>query len=798
VLATSVLDDAFAWIGLPALYALSGLGVGLLVERALGLRMHPAALIPLGACTSICALLAIYRLKLDWHATGPLLLVAALAGFGLARHELRTRLAPSAGALAGLTVLGLYLAPTVLTGHWSWNGYNYLNDTAVQFLLADQLQHHGAQQVQDAFSTGSESIRSYLGSGYPLGSHAHVATLAALLGGRVDVIYQSYLAMLAVTAALSLYVLAMLSGLPRARAAAAGAGAMSASLIYHYALQGSIKEVAASMCLAAAAMFGAQLLASDRPARAVVPVGIAGAAMISVFSSAAAPYLIALAVALAGAVFLSRAAELQRRLVPVAGVGAVAVLVAAIPTLLSALTFLRVSNTALAADAVATSTLGQLQRPLEPLQMAGVWLSEDYGLPVSGDLESDITSWLIWLVLGLAALGIVVFLRRRVPGPLPLLFAVVATTAALASRASPYADAKLFALASPPIVFTALCGALSWRSARWRLPGLFAAAVAGLAVISSAAFAYHGVRIASVDRLAALEDVVDRIPGRPWILLDEVEEFGKYYGRSAPHFNVAFEAITPRQAEPWPGGYHLDLDQLLQSYVQGFDVIVTRHGPSTSRPPANFRPLYENRWYGAWRRTPRVKVRAHLPLQRPLDAGQVPRCRDVRRLAQEARPGDGLVAAPSPETAEMPVVDAPDRPLGWPPLAWPEGVVEPRSPGEVEKRLMLRGGDYDVWVRASTGRRVTVSVDGRAVGGAKGLNTIGLWLPVGSTRLAAGDHLVRLERPGGGLAPGDGVKSQLGPVALVRRESNDLVAVAPRDARRLCGRRWDWIEVVAR
>ena len=142
MIATQVFDDAVAWIGMPVMFVLSGLGVGLLVERVAGLRLPAAALLPLGVCTSICGLLAVYRLQLDWRFAAPVLVFATLAGFAVARWELRARLAPGAAAVAGLAVAGLYLAPTVLTGHWSWNGYNFLNDTAVQFLLVgDPLVH---------------------------------------------------------------------------------------------------------------------------------------------------------------------------------------------------------------------------------------------------------------------------------------------------------------------------------------------------------------------------------------------------------------------------------------------------------------------------------------------------------------------------------------------------------------------------------------------------------------------------------------------------------------------------------
>jgi hypothetical protein len=63
----------------------------------------------------------------------------------------------------------------------------------------------------------------------------------------------------------------------------------------------------------------------------------------------------------------------------------------------------------------------------------------------------------------------------------------------------------------------------------------------------------------------------------------------------------------------------------------------------------------------------------------------------------------------------------------------------------------------------------------------------------------AGRHRLRLVRPGGTLAPGDGFAGALGPLAFERVEPQRLVEVSPRDARaRLCGRNWDWIERVAR
>jgi membrane-bound ClpP family serine protease len=137
VLATAVLDDAAAWLGLPLAFVVTGLGLGLLVERALGLRLQSTAVLPLGVCANICVLLAIYELGGHGWLAAALLLMLAGAGLLVARHDLITRFKPGAAAAAALAVGALYLAPAVLTGDWTWTGYNFLNDTAVQFLLAD-------------------------------------------------------------------------------------------------------------------------------------------------------------------------------------------------------------------------------------------------------------------------------------------------------------------------------------------------------------------------------------------------------------------------------------------------------------------------------------------------------------------------------------------------------------------------------------------------------------------------------------------------------------------------------------
>ena len=83
------------------------------------------------------------------------------------------------------------------------------------------------------------------------------------------------------------------------------------------------------------------------------------------------------------------------------------------------------------------------------------------------------------------------------------------------------------------------------------------------------------------------------------------------------------------------------------------------------------------------------------------------------------------------------------------------------------------------------------------VGGADQINTPGQWEQVAEIELSTGMHRIKLERPGPLLAPGDAWRGELGPVAVERvacgAPDHGFAVRAEAD---LCGRRWDWIELV--
>lgn len=94
-----------------------------------------------------------------------------------------------------------------------------------------------------------------------------------------------------------------------------------------------------------------------------------------------------------------------------------------------------------------------------------------------------------------------------------------------------------------------------------------------------------------------------------------------------------------------------------------------------------------------------------------------------------------------------------------------------------------------------------VSVDGRHVGRVSNqLANIGDYAPVATIFLTPGIHTFALTYPHSDLTPGSGDDQFTSLTAItlepLQRPSAELLTVAPAQARTLCGRTLDWVEVV--
>jgi hypothetical protein len=471
--------------------------------------------------------------------------------------------------------------------------------------------------------------------------------------------------------------------------------------------------------------------------------------------------------------------------------------VLAFPAIRGASKFTHVANANFSANTKTAPDLGQLVRPLPRIQSAGIWLTGDYRFPVVGRGRVP-TGALSIIVVALALLAVAMALWRREPTVPIALVPAVATVVLVIPRVSPYAGGKVLAIASCFIVFAAVLGARELGRGRWALPGILAAALVLAGVALSDALAYRQTKLAPVGRLQALHDVTVATRAPRFTMANEAEEFAKNYMWPV-RMNVLADAITPLRPllidKAYQAQMPFDMDDQRVPLPAAYGGVVTRRGPGQSRPSADFRLVASNRWYDGWRRDGRLRVLRHLPVQGTILATAIPPCEKVRGLARGARRGDRLVAAERPETRWVDPRRVP-RSGGFVPILDKPGRVIPTGPGAFAARRTFAGGAYEAWVAGSFGRSVHVTLDGRRVATAGGIDTLNQFTPAGSVRVAPGAHRLGVVRDGGDLSPGDGYKGEIGSVTLVARRAARLVRIAPSRWRSLCGRSWDWIELV--
>jgi hypothetical protein len=788
-----------AVIGVFAAIWLSSLGCGLALERVVRMRIGNALLLPAGLCVSMVLVLPGYAAGLGDGLAIALLVAVALAGLVFADGGLRARLNPGWPGLAGLGVYVLYMLPVIAHGHWTWSGYDFVNDSGFEMLLANHVKGFGATLGNIPETSEREFISSYLSSGYPLGTQSLLGTFSGLTDTPVAVLYQGFISALAATGAVALAsaTTRLLGGW---RAALVALVAISASLTFQYALQGGIKEIGLLAALCATVALVVEAVSQGRPYAGAALVAFGAAAALAAYNAVAVPYLGALALLLALALLFVRRVRLGGAwLGPAAfGLGLTAAL--SIPALSTLRTFFNVAQAGQGASGVGATQLGQLLRPLPLSQINGVWLAGEYRFPVIPEPAATLTVIATIAIFALIVPGVLLSLRRKQIGPALLLGAVAIVMLVVYPRVSPYAQGKLLAIGGPAVLLAALAGLLAVRGRLAPLALVLTAALA-LGVLASDLLAYSFQHVAPTRRMEAIERTGDHFKGEGLVLWNEFEEYAKYFGRAAK-ISVPFEALTPQQVQlrkpTYFYGHYFDLDEELLSFVEGYPIIVTRRSPSASRPPANYKLAYENQFYVGWRREARPEVLEHIPLQGLYTPTAPLRCRELSKTVTHAPRGSELVAADAPELSFFEPLYARDRSYGWGIDPAEHGAVVPNLPGHASGQLNVKGGRYGVWVQGDFPRRIYVAVDGRLVGSVSGSNTPGQWLKAASIELPAGSHHVRVFKKAGRnhLGPGEWGIGTIGATAL-QQEAPERLQTLPLSAwRTLCGKRLDWVELV--
>lgn len=787
-----------AWVVFPAVLVLLATGCGLLL-RLLSAWPIPGPLVP-GAGLALIVVLTSFLTMFDATAelSTPVTLGLAVVGFGLTSSWRRPDIDPWE-LLAAVGVLAVFAAPIVLSGQATFAGYIKLDDTATWMAFTDRLMEHGRSASGLAPSTYEATIAVNLPQGYPVGAFLPLGVGRVLVGQDLAWLVQPYMATLAAILALALASISrpfVASSRPRALVAFIAA---QPALLFAYSLWGGIKEVAAALMIAVlAATVPISATQWSRPGRLLV-TAIAGAALLGVLGAGGAVWLATILIPAGLLAARFRPWDLLPRATALAGM----MIVLSIPVLFAAGTLFSPTQGPL----VSSQELGNLISPLNPLQVVGIWPVGDFRLRPD---DMALTYLLIGVATAVGLIGLVAAARARAWTLLVYCFGTLAGCVVIVLAASPWVDGKALASAAPAVLLAACTGAaFLWRTEA-RAFGAVALIAIGAGVIWSNLLGYHDVNLAPRQQLAELQTIGNEIAGQgPTLTTDSEVYGGRHFLRDADPENST--DLRRRQIPLVDGGLpddiaEIDPDKLALSGLLTYRTLVLRRSPFNSRPPSPYRLVDSGPFYDVWQRPvgSQGAVLRHLGLGDGAGPTAIPNCSDVvefARLALRSGAGARLAAAVRPPIRLIEPGDT-LHPPSWEIPSDPNALFLTSS-GDLTARFSTpSSGAYRMWLGGSVRGSLHAWIDGRQVGSIDGqLAGAGEYTELGRATLAAGTHRLLIRYDSEPLSPGTGTPKQLpypsGPIAISSApEDPTVIYLRPAEARKLCGRPWDWIELV--
>jgi hypothetical protein len=477
----------------------------------------------------------------------------------------------------------------------------------------------------------------------------------------------------------------------------------------------------------------------------------------------------------------------------------VVALVVALPSIVSSIDYLNQSEDLLLNPA----QIGNLLGPVPWSEAFNIWFAFDYRL--SEPDRETLTVIGILLAALFTVFGVLDALARRRAALLLALITGLAGMIVISSRYAIYFDAKSYMALAPALGLATAAGVLwLWRrSTRERAGALVLGSLLALGVLVSDGYVYAGVWNTPKDRFQEMIDIGKRFRGKGPLLVNEREEYSKYFLRDSlpweswgswqPDRGLRFPTVPAVPTTP-------DFDYYTDAHMARFKLLLERKRPGGSRPPGNFEPVYETAHYRVWRRVgdpPRV----HLPLGlKGLSGSSHLDCGDpsAKRLLDRARRSRSRIRIALPRS--VPIVSEPkqwDEYATWGPTPT-EGFVSWHSGFAVET-LPLAPGRYAVYIQGSFGPGVRVHANGQPIGETFGdLGIQDSWQPLGTMRTSRKETsivLVGLEKSN--LRPGSRRYDITGRLAFVREPAEGTIKeLDGRRARSLCGKRLDWVELL--
>jgi hypothetical protein len=811
-----------AWILYPiALLVICG-GLGLLLRRASAERLPVPLVLPLGFAALVVIATFFSWIRPAAQAGGYVAAAVAVAGLVLERDTIRAGVRtplrgwiwPLAAAAVGF---GVIAAPVVLGGTPTWTGFARIVDVGYEMQYAHALADTGRNAAlvhantpafgQTIGSSYDATVGGFL-SGYPNGAQASLGATARAIGLDVPFAWQPFLAWLGAMGALAIFALLRTMMRSVALCALGAAIAIQPNILYGFALYAGIKE----LCTAGLVALTAALLCLGLPRRenlrSALPVGAALAAALASFSYGVLDWI---GVLLLGAFVVAMWPRRGRLGTLGAWVltGGVALLMA-LPTLAVSGSLFHLARTTASGGSVDLG-LGALASPVPAGSALGVWFDGDFIYPALAHEAASHVFQVLVVVLAVVGVGYLIWRRRFVA----VSFAVGTVIGLLywESHTSGWVEMKAYCLAAVVFLLFAFVGsgALAERRNRWLQGAGWALALAlGGAVLAGNALVYHDVSLAPAAAYRDLAKIGARFAGQGPTLYPAFDEYAEYFLRRENGVDLTRMGSVPAQPGlnlPGPGNglFYVNINQFQPTFVQRFNLIVRPVGPIPDRPPANFSLAERTRYFEVWKRNaPASTVAMHASLSGLPNERDKRFCALIAKNVRKAGPGARVAFVLAPvETQLLPAGARPPR--YWQVLGG--GAVRDYGPGSLEGMVPVpRSGTYDVWMLGSQGRPLTFWLDGHRIGTiAYQERYPGLYLHLAQVKVSAGPHVLRVQRPGGGLHPGNGDTTDqttdlFGPVVFKQQEgTNDRVQiVAASDAQRVCAAHvgYEWMEVL--
>jgi hypothetical protein len=806
------------WLAFPLIILATSVGCGLLVERIGGWAL-PGTILPGVGLALVIVVASLVSRSASLSPAAPWFVVGvALLGFLVAPTRVRGLRTERWALGVGVLLFLVFAAPVLAYGHPDFLGYGVDGDPVFHFLLTREVLAHGYHSIAALPYQSSEAVQlmqGYLTSAYPLGGDVAIGALRPLVGQDIPWIYDPFLATALSFGGLALFEL--LRGAVRSRPLRALCAfiAAQAGLAYSFFLISSIKELLTTVLITLFIVLGARILRRPPSARSLAPLLVVAAAELYVLAVPAVAWL-----AVPAAVFvvlsLVRIRGSLRRPRP-RSVAAVAVALAggaaiAYPVLSSAATSFQVTTSVLGSAANTDNALGNLLAPLNLWQVMGIWPNGNYRLPIT--LHVGLVYTLLWLAVGSAVLGAMWTIRRRAWGPLVLLLGNGIAAWMLLERSTPYAASKVMTILSITAVLAAMLGAVALHDLVRPWLGWTLAAVISLAVLWTNSESFRQAPLGPGPRLAELTTINNRFRGEGPTYYDLWDfEWPAYFLRTMgpylPHINGDAAPPTGSEVRSLPQlQYPWDLGDVTYGFQNTFKMIVIDRSPLATRPPADYRLVYQGRFYDVFRRSSTPTVLSHVvagdAADAPLYNPPALSCRRITRLGSRARAEHAQIAfAAATVVASVKATRSLHPPtwVGLPTAAnpIPDGLTLKPTAGVFSAVIHVpRAGRYTVWVQGSLTQEMTVSIARRRVGSiADQIGPGGQFTDVGTVSLPAGEQPVILHRAGASPFVPSAANDSLGEVAITRTGAPPALHTVPAtDARSLCGRRLQWIEVV--